>query len=137
MTDARLYVHARAPGGDRRAERMRRGRLAYAGDVVVLSLDGHQRRAVDGGGPYRALAAPGHLAARQLVLLEDAGDGLQVILGRNIHDRQVIVVEAAAALGALLVSSEQVAIELPVRVRVPRGIQGDERGELQEAWIDL
>src|SRR5262245_14728913 len=72
---ARLHVLAPALFPQPAAERMRGGSLSDAGDVVVLSFDGHQGRPADGFGLDR-LAPPGHLSARQIVALEHAGDGL-------------------------------------------------------------
>src|SRR4051812_745720 len=103
-----------------RAERVRRRGLAHAGDLVLLAFDGHQRRVADQLGPDAVLAPERHLSPRQIVPLEDAGDRLEVVLRRDVHHRQVVVVEPAVGLRALLVAREQVAIELPVRVRVPR-----------------
>src|SRR5687767_12010929 len=60
----------------------RRLRLAETGDVVLLTLDGQQRRARDGLGrdPFAAHVPP---SARQQVLLEHDADAVQVVLGRS------------------------------------------------------
>ena len=68
--------------------------------------------------------------------LEHGGDRLQVILGGNVHHRQVVVVEPAVRLGALLISRQQIAVELAVRIRMAGRIQRDERGELQKPGVD-
>ena len=116
---------------------MRRKGLAGPGDVVLLALDGEQRRRLDGRGADRPLSAPDHLAARQIVALEDAGDGLQVVLGGQVHHRQVVVVEAPHDLRALFVAREEVAVQAAVGIGVAADVERDERGELQETRIDL
>src|SRR6185369_14545511 len=66
---------------DAGAQVVRGARLAEAGDVVQLALDGHQR----GPGDRRrldALAAHVPQAARQQVLLEDDAHAVEVVLAR-------------------------------------------------------
>jgi len=115
---------------------MRRRGLSYRRDVVLLGLDRQERRAADRLGPDALLAPPGHLAPGQIMPLEHGGDRLQVILGGNVHHGEVVVVEPAVRLRALLISSQQIAVELAVRVRMAGRIQRDERGELQKTGVD-
>ena len=116
-------------------ERVRRLRLADAGDVVVLALNCHQRRAVDGGRIDR-LVPVHHRALGQSVLDEDRLDRLQVELGGQVHDRKVLVIELAMLLGGIAVALDQMLEELAMRRHVPVEVHGHEAAQLQEAGID-
>ena len=114
---------------------MRRLRLADAAHVVALALDGHQRgildrRAVD------ALAAVHHRAPRQRVLLEHGLDRLQVKLGGQVHDREVLVVEVLVLLDGVAVALDEVVEQIDVRIHVALEVHGHEARQLHEARID-
>src|SRR4051812_35977164 len=75
MPDACLHVmllHVRAQAA---AEILRRKGLADGADIVLLALDGEEKRALDRAGIDTAAAMP-HLAARQEMLLKDFLDRL-------------------------------------------------------------
>ena len=92
MADAGLLVMLVLVVVQVRGERMGGAGLPQAGDVVPLAFhrqDGRarDRRRVD-------VPVPRHQhPARQQVLLEHGVDGLQVELGRQVHDRAVFVIE--------------------------------------------
>ena len=70
------------------------------------------------------------------VLLEHDLDGLQVILGREVHHREMLVVEGAVAIGMLVVALHQMLELAHVRVHMAVEVHRDEAGELQEARVD-
>src|SRR5882762_225287 len=76
------------------AQRMRGFGLAAAGNIVQFAFDGEERRVLDGLGPD-SFARHIENAAREALLLEYANDGVQVILGRQIHHGVVLVIETA------------------------------------------
>ena len=86
---------------------MRRLGLAETGDVVVLAFHRHQRHALDLRGIDR-LAAMGHLALRQRVLDEHGIDGLQIILGGQVHHREILVIEFAVLVDEIAVALHQI-----------------------------
>ena len=94
---------------------MRRLGLADAGNVVVLALDGEQRDRADRAGIDR-FAAMHHLALGQGVADEHRLDGLQIELGGQIHDRQILVVELAMLLRRVAVADDEVAEEVAMRL---------------------
>src|SRR5919202_1379786 len=94
VADLLLQVVALALLGDAGAQRVGRLGLAGRADVVVRALHGEQRGVPDADG-VDALAPPGELPAGEVVLLEDAADGLQVELGGGGHDRARPVGESA------------------------------------------
>ena len=115
---------------------MRRLGLADAGNVVVLAFDREQRDAPDLRGIDR-LAAMGHLALRQSVPHEHGLDGLQIELGGEIHDREILVVEFAMLLRGIAVALDQMQEQIAVRLDVAVEIHAHEAVELQEARIDV
>ena len=76
------------------AEAVRRAGLADGTDVVALALDGQESGLFDRAGINR-LAAHREPAVRQILALEHALDGVEVELGRQVHDRAVFVIERA------------------------------------------
>src|SRR5687768_10545311 len=80
------------------------GRTGLAGsrDVVHLALDREQSRMPDRSG-IDTLAFPCHGSARQRMLLEKSGDGLQEKLGRQIHNREILVIELTVLLGTVAI----------------------------------
>src|SRR3954447_10594860 len=81
VTSARGREVPPLKGRDARAERMRRLGLPAPRDVVEFPLDREERRAGDGRRLHQ-LAHYVHRPPRQLMLLEDSLDGLEVVLGR-------------------------------------------------------
>ena len=79
----------------------------------------------------------GHLALRQRVLDEHRVDGLQIILGGEIHHRQILVIELAMLLRGVAVAFDQMAEQVLVRVDVAVEVHADEAVQLQEARIDV
>ena len=67
---------------------------------------------------------------------ENLVDGLQVEFRRQIHHRQILVIEFAMLLGAVAVALHQMAEQILVRVHVPVEVHGHEPGQLQKARID-
>jgi hypothetical protein len=92
MAGAGLQVPALAERRERYTEVVRGRGLADAADVVALALDRQQRGARDRRRIDRP-PAPRELAAGEQVLLEDRGDRLEVELGRQVEDGEVLVVE--------------------------------------------
>src|SRR5690606_18960044 len=96
---------------DAGAEVVRRPGLAQAGDVVQLALDGHQRGLLDRRRRY-LLAAMEEAALGQRMLLEHVADGVEVEIRREIHDREIFVVETPMPGGTLAIAFDQVMEEL-------------------------
>ena len=57
----------------------------------------------------------GHIALGQRVLDEHGLDRLQIEFGRQIHHRQIFVVEIAVLVGRIAVALDQVLEKFPVR----------------------
>src|SRR6185437_6701089 len=81
-------------------------------------------------------AARDQYAARQLVLLEDALDGLQIERRRQIHYREIFVVERAVRGDARRIVLGDVA-ELPREgAEMARQVHRHERTDLHEPRVD-
>ncbi len=115
---------------------MRRLGLADAGNVVVLAFDGQQRDALDLARIDRP-AAMRHLALRQRVPHEHRIDRLQIELGREIHDREIFVIEFLVLLRRVAVALHQMLKQLLVRLDMAIEVHADEAVELQKARIDV
>src|SRR6202043_2127855 len=92
MPDAGLHVMYFAVSADTGAQVLRGQRLADRADVVLLALDRHQAHALDRGGLNRP-AAIGQLAHGQEMFLKNVADGFNIKLRRQIHYREIFVVE--------------------------------------------
>ena len=77
-----------------------------------------------------------HLALRQLVLEEHGLDGLEVILGGQVHHRKKLVVELAMLVGRIAVALDQIMEQVAMRRDVAVEIHAHEAAELEEARID-
>src|SRR3546814_1179658 len=110
-----VFLHVVRQGG---REVEGRAGLADAGDVVELALDAKDGGAGNGVRAHR-VPAMDHLALRQGVVLEHRLDGLQVELGRQVHYREVLVVEGAALAG---LSSEEPTSELQSLMRISSAV---------------
>ena len=64
-------------------------------------------------------------------------DGLQIELGRQVHDGEILVVELAVLLGRIAVAVDEMAEQAAMRLDVAIEVHGHEAGELQEARIDV
>ena len=116
------------------AQVLRRFGLAEAGDIVQLAFDAQQCGAGDRAGIHAfTLHVP--LAARQQEFLEDHADRVQVVLGRHVEHRVVLVVETTVRVGIFHVALDQVGIEIPVRTEVAARVHRQEPGVLQEAGV--
>ena len=71
------------------------------------------------------------------MLLEHVAHGLDVEFRRQIHHREIFVVEGLDGLGLLLLALGQMIGEIDMRLDVALQIHRDEGGELHEAGIDL
>ena len=136
MADRRLHVVGVPVGWDVDAEVVRGLGLAKAGNVVVLAFDREQgdiadRRRID------AYAAMRHLALGQGVADEHGIDGLQVEFRRQVHHRQIFVVEIAVLLGIVAIMLHQMHEEVLVGDDVAVEVHAHEARKLQEAGIDL
>ena len=120
---------------DRRAQSVRCLGLTGRAHVVLRAFDREQRGRSDVG-RVDALAAPGELAPRQVVVHEDALQRLQVELRRDVHHRAVLVVEVADPRRRLLVPCGQCAAEVHVGCHVPSDVQRHERRQLGRTRID-
>ena len=76
-------------------------------------------------------------ALRQRVANEHGLDGLQIELGGQVHDGEILVVEFAVLLRGIAVAVDEVAEQLAVRIDVAVEVHADEAVELQEARIDV
>ena len=94
-------------GGNVDAEILRRLGLADAGNVVLLALDRHQAAAADRrrdrpASPRCVISPFGRLVAHEHGL-----DRLHVIFGRQVHHREIFVVEFAVFLRRIAVALDE------------------------------
>ncbi len=134
MPHAGLQVVRLEVGPDVGAQVLRRHGLADGADVVALALHREQRGAADGLGPHGA-AGHGERAARQVVGLEHAVHRLQVELGRQVVDGQVLVVEGQDGLGLLGFAIDQVLVQVAELRLVALQVHAHEGAELHEAGV--
>ena len=78
---------------------------------TVIRRDAADRLEID------RLAAMHHLALGQGVLHEHGLDGLEVELGRQVHDGEIFVVELAVLLGGVAVALDEVLEHVAMRRR--------------------
>ena len=118
VPDARLHVVHPFGLGQTMAEIMGGGRLPDARDIVLFTLDGHQRHALNRARVHAP--APVHqLALRQRMLDEHGLDGLQIERRVQIHDGQIFVIEFAMLLGRIAIALDQMAEQVLMGVDVP------------------
>ena len=100
----------------------------------MLALDGKERGL---GDFFRAhpLLVHEHAALGQLEFLEHAADGVEVILGRHVEDRVVLVVEAPVGVGRVAVVRHQLVVVIPVRIHVAVRVHRNKAQVLQEARV--
>ena len=110
--------------------------LAETGDVVVLSFDRHQRNTLNLRRIDR-FAAMFHLALRQGVLHEHQIDGLQIEFCREIHHRQILIVELDVLVDEIAVAFDEIAEQALVRIDMTIQVHAYEAGQLQEARINI
>ena len=79
----------------------------------------------------------GHLALRQQMAHEHRLDRLHVVLGGQVHHREIFVVELAVLLGRVAVAGDEMVEHLEMGVDVAIEVHRHEAGELQIAGIDL
>src|SRR5690606_32795535 len=75
-------------------------------------------------------------ALRQLVLLKDCANGIQVELGCHVEHRGVFVVKTAMRFGVVVIALDQLEKVVVVGLQVSSRIHGDKTRILQESWID-
>ncbi len=132
MTDALAFDVQPLTVVEIAAQVVRCATLAKAGDVVFLAFDRHQRDAGDLRRIDEPAAMP-HLAFRQRVANEHAIDGVEIELGRQVHDREILVIELTMLLGGVSVASHEVMEQVFVRLRMTLEVHRDEARELHEA----
>src|SRR5947207_4790350 len=98
----------------------------------MLAFDGEQR-AVAYLARIDPAAAMGHLALGQSVAYEDGIDRLEIVLGGQVHDGEIFVVELAVLLHRVAVALDQMDEQVAVRVHMAIEVHADETLELQEA----
>jgi hypothetical protein len=106
--DDEMLAAVRSDAG---AQRLRGFGLAEAGDVVQLAFDAQQRGIADRR-RIDLLAVDHPLATRQQEVLEHHADGVQVVLGRHVQHRVVLVVETTVRVGVFQVALDQVGVEI-------------------------
>ena len=77
-----------------------------------------------------------HLAFGQSVIDEYGLDGLEIILGREVHHREVLIIELAMLGSAVAISLNEVVEHVPMRVAVPVEVHADEPYQLKVAGVD-
>ena len=70
------------------------------------------------------------------MLLENPGDGLEEKLGRQVHDREILVIELTVLLSTVAIPAHQVFEQLHVSIDVPVEVHRHETGQLDEAGIN-
>src|SRR5512143_329924 len=135
MADAGLHVvltHGRSEGF---AQNLCSIGLPQSGNVVLFPLDGHQAHPVDLGRVNEPVAVH-HGPLGQLVLEKDGLDGLEIVLGREVHHREELVIELAVLVGRIAVAANEVMEQLAMGRDVAVEIHAHEAAELKEARID-
>src|SRR6185312_4894257 len=127
MADAGLDVIALLAGIEPGQQLMHRRGLADGADIVLLALDGEDRGAADRAGIDRH-AMRDELAARQGLAMEDAIDGLEIKIRREIHHRRVLIVEFPRRVGAFDVALDEMLEELDMRIHMPVEIHAEKAG---------
>src|SRR5690606_5213987 len=117
------------------AEIMRGKRLAWSGNIIQLTLDGEKRSLANRFRPDWT-TPPREVAVGQETPLKNPIHRLQVVVGRHIHNRQILVIEAAMRLRRFAIPPDEVMKHLQMRLQVPGGIHRNEAPDLEEAWID-
>src|SRR5688572_10272779 len=117
------------------AERVRGFGLAVARDVVELAFNGEERRVADRLRPHTLIAYE-HAALGQRVLVEHRPYGVEVVLGRHVEHRVVLVVEAPVRLGRFTVALHQMMVVVPMGGEVAVRIHRHEAEMLEEPGID-
>src|SRR5262249_46239147 len=106
MADGRLHVVYLVLLRNVDAQRMRGLSLPDAGYIVVLALDRHQCNAPDRRWIHPT-ATMCHLAFRQCMADEHRLHGLQVEFRREIHHREIFIVEFAMLLRRIAVALDE------------------------------
>ena len=114
---------------DAGAEFVRGDGLPDRANVVPLALDGHQRSLFDRLRLDRVAAHP-KARVRQIVVVKDSLDGLQVKIRRQIHDRGVLLVKGASRRCAFAIALYQVVKHRPVRGDMAVEVHAEKAGKL-------
>jgi hypothetical protein len=70
------------------------------------------------------------------MFLEHGAHGLEKEIGRQIHDREIFVVESTDGLGLFGLALGEMTVKIAVGVHMPFQVHVHERGELHETGID-
>lgn len=111
MADAGLDVVALHVGPDARAQVLRRECLADSANVIPFTLDREQKGALDGA-RIDASTAIFKFTQRQVMFLEYAAHGLQIEVRRQIHDREIFLIESPDDLGLVDLLIDKVTVEI-------------------------
>ena len=60
-----------------------------------------------------------------------------VVLSRQVHHREIFVIELTVLLGRVAVSLHQMLVHVPIGDHVPIHVHGHEAGQLQETRIHI
>ena len=113
----------------------RRDTLSRGRDVVLLTLDGHDRHTLDGA-QIDLLARHHEFVLGNLAVLEDPLDGGQVEFGRHVHHGQVFVIEPIVRVVICRLTAHHAHDLFLEGLGVTLAIHRDEACELQEARIN-
>ena len=109
--------------------------LPKTSNIILLTLNRHERRAMNDI-QIDLLSPVCKARSSQIMFHKHRIDSLEVELGRQIHDREVLIIEGAVFFSRVAITGDQVAEEIPVCVEMSIEIHGHEARELQEPWID-
>ena len=79
--------------------------------------------------------APFHDPARQGMFLEHGFHGLEVEFRRNIHDRQIFIVESAVGFRRTAIALDQMLVEFHIGAHMAVQIHRHKPAELQETGV--
>ena len=136
MADAFLHIMQAPRRGNLGAQLLRRICLAHSRNIVLFTLHRENRRPMD-------RVQVDHRAAvtvqpqRNRVLDEHFFHGLEIELRRQVHHREIFVVEVAVSFGAIAVAFHEMVEHLEMRGDVAFDVHGHEARQLQKAGIDL
>ena len=136
MADTGLDVVLLAERLDALAQIVRRQGLAKGTDIVAFAFHGQQRGALDRPGIDDA-AAIFEDAARQMIFLEHLLHRLQIEFGRQVGDREILVIEFAVGVGLVVFALHDMPEQVEMGAHVTRQVHRHEGGELDEAGIDM
>ena len=136
MADARLDIVGTHMFWNVATNRVRSLGLANAGHIVEFAFDGHQRDGFDRFWIYRPPTVFKY-AAREMVFLKDAFDGLEIKLFAEVQDGEIFIIEFAVLFSTVAIACYKMVEEFFVGIDMIVPVHIHERGELDLSLIHI